>query len=406
MKLKTTSRWRYILLSAAMVCVVIVGYQYFFDSPDAAQYLTAPVSRGNLESTVLASGTVEAENLVSVGAQVSGQITSIKVELGDSVKAGDPIAEIDSLAQQNTLKNNEAALALVKAKKQAKKATLSQTERAYTRFSKMIKKEAASQADFESAEAALLVTKAEIAALDAEIAQAEIAVDTARINLGYTRITSPIDGVVVAVVSKEGQTVNATQSAPTIVKVANLNRMSIRVEISEADVIRVKPGLPVYFTLLGEPDQRYETQLESIEPAPESVAEESSTNSASTASSSSSTSEAVYYIGTLDVPNTDGRLRISMTTQVNIVLDRVKNCIIIPAAALGEKERDGRYQVRIDKGQGQMEVRHVKIGINNNVQTEVLEGVSEGEQVVIGEAAAEKVTSTQSGRSGPPPGMM
>lgn len=389
-----------------MLLVMFIGYRLLFAAKDATRYLTAPVSRGDLESTVLASGTVEARNLVSVGAQVSGQIKAIKVALGDRVKAGQLVAEIDSLSQQNTLKTREAALALVQAKKQAKLATLRQNELAQVRLSAMLDRQAASRADFEAAEAALQVTKAEIAALDAEIEQAKIAVDTARLDLGYSRIASPIDGVVVAVVSRQGQTVNALQSAPTIIKVADLTRMTIKVEISEADVIRVRPGLPVYFTLLGEPDRRYETTLESIEPAPESVSEESSTGSAGSSTSSSSTSEAVYYIGILEVPNTDGSLRISMTTQVNIVLAESQKGLIIPAAALGKKDPEGRYSVRIDQGQGKTEVRQVRVGINNNVQAEVLDGLQEGEQVVIGEQTAEAAATTQTGRPGPPPGMM
>ncbi len=368
--------------------------------------MTATVSRGNIETTVLASGTVESNNLVSVGAQVSGQIKSLKVELGDTVKAGQLVAEIDSLPQQNTLRNKNAALAVARAQKQAKEASLRQAELAYTRQTQMLRGDAASRADFESAEATLNVTKAEIAALDAQIEQAKIAVDTARLDLGYTKISSPIDGVVVAIVAKEGQTVNANQSTPTLIKVARLDRMTIKVEISEADVVRVKPGQRVYFTILGEPDHQYPTHLQSIEPAPESIATESTTSSSS---SSSSSSAAIYYMGNLDVPNAEGKLRISMTTQVNIVLEEAQNVLVIPAAALGNKGKDGRYSVRVVTAPDKQEQQRVRIGLNNNVQAEVLEGLSEGQQVVIGEqsatAAVQKSASTRP-RHGPMPGML
>jgi macrolide-specific efflux system membrane fusion protein len=224
------------------------------------------------------------------------------------------------------------------------------------------------------------------------------------LDLGYTKISSPIDGVVVAIVTKEGQTVNANQSAPTIIKVARLDRMTIKVEISEADVVRVKPGQRVYFTILGEPDSQYPAVLKSIEPAPESIKDDDSSTSSS---SSSSTSVAIYYMGVLEVPNDDGKLRISMTTQVNIVLAEAQNALVIPSAALGDKNKEGRYLVRVENGPEQTDEQWVKIGLNNNVQAEVLEGLREGQRVVIGkQTGAVAPTSTTTGRRGPPPGMM
>lgn len=404
---KLTSRWRYYLVTTGIVGLVAIGAFFLFRKDDQPDYLTAPVKRGNLESTVLASGTMEAENMVSVGAQVSGQIKSLAVALGETVKAGQLIAEIDSLPQQNSLRNKEAALALVQAKKKAKEATLKQADLAFERAKLLLKSAAGSRADYETAEAGLDLTRAEIAALEAEIRQAEVALDTSLLELSYTKISSPIDGVVVAIVSDEGQTVNANQAAPTIVKVAQLERMTIKVEISEADVVRVRPGQRVYFTILGEPDKRYDGLLRAIEPAPESVNSDSTTGSSSTASSTSSSDTAIYYLGLVDVPNTDGKLRISMTTQVYIVQAEAKNPLIIPAAALGVKGDDGRYAVKVEKSAGQFAVRQVKIGINTNVQAEVLEGLEKGEQVVIGEKTAEvESTSSTSGNNGPPPGMM
>ena len=405
--LKKKSRWRYLLPVTGLIAASLVAAFFYFRSAKPQTTMTVPVGRGDVETTVLASGTVESDNLVSVGAQVSGQLKSLKVELGDTVKAGQLVAEIDSLPQQNTLRTKTAALAAMRAQKQAKEASLRQAELAYKRQAQMYKGDAGSRADFESAEATLHVTKAEIAALEAQIEQAKIAVDTAQLDLGYTRIASPIDGVVVAIVTKEGQTVNANQSAPTIIKVARLDQMTIRVEISEADVVRVKPGQRVFFTILGEPDSRYPAELQSIEPAPESIAKEST---ATSTTSSSSTSTAIYYMGILNVPNPDGKLRISMTAQVNIVLSEAKNVLTIPAASLGERDQDGRYKVRVEKGPDKLEERWVRVGLNNNVVAEISEGLKEGERVAIGEqvdaAASLKAASNTMRRRGPPPGMM
>ena len=377
------SRWRIVLPLALLVSALVGGAIFFFGRDNRPEHMTVPVSRGTVEVTVLANGTVESDNLVSVGAQVSGQLKSLKVELGDVVKAGQLVAEIDSLPQQNTLRTRTAALNAILAQRRAKEASLTLAELTYKRQIQMLKEDAASREDAETAEANLKVLRADIASLDAQIEQARIAVDTAQLDLGYTRINSPIDGVVVAVVTKEGQTVNASQLAPTIIKVARLDRMTIRVEISEADVILVKPGQQVTFTILGEPDSRYPAEIKSIEPAPESISKETSSTSSSTTAST-----AIYYIGILDVPNPDGKLRIAMTTQVNIVLDKADGVLIIPSAALGDKGKDGLYNVRVETSPGKTENRRVKIGLNTNVQAEVIEGLSEGQLVIIGEQAA------------------
>ena len=267
---------------------------------------------------MLASGTIDAIERVSVGAQVSGQLKSLKVALGDRVQKGQLVAEIDDMTQQNELRNKQAALEMRRAARTAKVATLKQSELAYRRQRQMLAADASSRESFESAEATLAVTRAEIASLDAQIVQAEVDVDIAKVNLGYTRIVSPIDGVVVAVITKQGQTVNSMQSAPTIIKVANVATMTIKAQISEADVTRVKPGLPVYFTILGEPDERYHATLRAVEPAPDSIQKDETTASL-TSASGSATSAAIYYNGLFDVPNPDERLRISMTAQVFIV---------------------------------------------------------------------------------------
>lgn len=402
-KLKKKSSLRWLLTIAALVLAAAVGSWYFFSRDKQPGTMTAPVTRGNVETTVLASGEIEAESLVSVGAQVSGQLQSLKVELGDTVTAGQLVAEIDSLPQQNTLRTKKAALAAVQAQKQAKEASLALAELSFKRQRQMLKGDAASQEDFENAEANLKVLRAEIETLNAQIEQARIAVDTAQIDLGYTKITSPIKGVVVAIVTKEGQTVNANQTAPTIIKVANLDRVTVKVEISEADVVKVKAGQRVYFTILGEPDNQIPAVLSSIEPAPESVATETNSSS-STSSSSSSSSVAVYYMGVLDVPNPDGKLRISMTTQVNIVLAEAKDVLVVSSAALGTKDRQGRYLVRVEDGPEQSHEQWVRIGLNNNVQAEVLEGLSEGQLVVIGDKnTATAGPATGAARRGPPP---
>lgn len=378
---------RYALIAAILLLLVFGARAAFFSAPPPPTFAVAEVSRADLEDSVLASGTIDAIERVSVGAQATGQLKSLKVELGDRVKKGQLVAEIDDLTQQNELRNAQAALQTRRAERAAKVATLKQAELAFKRQRQMLAADASSREAYETAEATLAVTRAEIASLDAQIAQAEIQVDTAQVNLGYTRIVSPIDGMVVAVVTKEGQTVNSIQSAPTIIKVAQVDTMTIKAQISEADVTRVKPGLPVYFTILGEPDERYRATLRAVEPAPDSIQKEDAASSLTSSSSSTSTSAAVYYNGLFDVPNPDEKLRISMTAQVFIVLGEAKDAVVVPASALGKRGKDGRYEVRVVLDGNKTETRQVRIGMNNNVQAQVLEGLEVGERVVSADSS-------------------
>ncbi len=371
--------------------------------PPPPSYLSAIATVADIQDVVLASGTVKAYKQVSVGAQVSGQIKSLKVALGDRVKRGQLVAEIDSLTQANALASAEYSLQNLQAQLRAKEASLKQAQLAYARQQMMLAGDASSRENFESAEATLNTTRADIAALQAQIKDGAIKVDTARLNLGYTRITAPIDGEVVAIVAQEGQTVNANQSTPTIIKVARMDTVTIKAQISEADVVRVKPGLPVFFTILGDPEHRYRTTLRAIEPAPDSILQDDTATSTTTSTSSSASSTAIYYNGLLDLPNPDGKLRISMTTQVNIVLSEAKDALVVPSTALGSKDAQGRYTVRVLDQQGHAQERQVRIGINTNAQVQVVEGLKAGERVVTGTALPGAAESS-SERRGPPPG--
>ncbi|CAM3790483.1 efflux RND transporter periplasmic adaptor subunit [Bordetella tumulicola] len=387
-----TKKKRYLWIAIALVAMLLLGKMLFFSVPPKPDYVTAEARLADMEDSVLASGTLEAVRQVSVGAQVSGQLKSLKVQLGDEVEQGQLVAEIDDMTQQNDLRNVQAALATRKAERQAKQATLKQAELAYARQRQMLARDASSREDFEQAEATLNVTRADIVALDAQIAQAEIEVDTARVNLGYTRISSPMSGKVVAIVTKEGQTVNSIQTAPTIIKVAQVDTMTVKAQISEADVTRVRPGQKVYFTILGEPDKRYYGTLRAIEPAPDSIQRDESTSTLTGGGTAASgTSEAVYYNGLFDVPNPDETLRISMTAQVFIVLGEAKQTLIIPSSALGKRGEDGRYTVQVVGTDNEPTKRQIKVGMNNNVNAQVLEGLSAGERVVSAEAAAPAV---------------
>ncbi|RQS96618.1 macrolide transporter subunit MacA [Burkholderia contaminans] len=380
-----THRRRRIVLATLAIVAIAAGITLKACAPDKhPQYLSAPVSRGDLENAVLATGALQAFRQVDVGAQVSGQLKSLKVRLGDKVTKGQWLAEIDPVISENALRQARASEESLRAQQQSTAAQLTQAELAFKRQQAMLPDDATSRESFEAARATLDVQRATLASLAAQIRSARIQIETAQANLGYTRIVAPIDGEVVAVVTQEGQTVIAQQQAPVILKLADLDTMTVKAQVSEADVIRVRGGQTAYFTILGEPDKRHYGKLRAIEPAPQNYAE-----AQSPLGGGSKPNSAVFYNALFEVPNPEHRLRISMTAQVSIVLSNARNALSIPAAALGEKRKDGTYAVRVLRADGSTEARNVRIGINNNVRVEVLAGLKDGERVVIGDAAGD-----------------
>ncbi|WP_295043848.1 efflux RND transporter periplasmic adaptor subunit [uncultured Paracoccus sp.] len=349
----------------------------------AAALLTTPVERGDIQVTVLAQGTIKPRNLVAVGAQASGRITRIAVDLGQTVAKGDLIAEIDSVNQRNALRAAESDLAVSRAQRIERESTLDLAERTLERLATLQRSNLSLQAEYDKAVSDVAVGQAQIQALDAQIAQAQVAIETAQANLDYTRITAPSDGTVLAITAQQGQTVNASQSAPTIVVLGDLTQMEVFAEISEADIGQVQPGQAVWFTTLGAPDRRYDAVLEAVAPAPESIVTDSSIGGSS-ASSGSAASEAIYYNGRFTVPNPDGTLRTYMTAQVHIVLGTAQDVLTVPSMALGSPGPDGRYRLQVQDRDGTLSDRAVSVGLNDKVMAEITEGLAEGERIVTG----------------------
>ncbi|PWD87483.1 efflux RND transporter periplasmic adaptor subunit [Ignatzschineria cameli] len=381
-------KYRKYLIGGIIVILALVAYLYFNTEKKIA-YLTTPVERDDLEVSILAYGKMEASDQIDVGAQVSGQIKKMYVKLGDSVKKGDLLVEIDDLPQQNAVKDSEARLKNMIASKAAKEAQLLNARINLERQQKLIQNGATTQNELDQAEATLKVLDAEVEALIAQIAQAQIALDTAELNLDYTKITSPIDGMVVATVVKEGQTVNSTQTAPTIVKVADLSTMTIKAQISEADVTKLHPGMKAYFTILGEPHQRYEAVLRQIEPATESF-------QTTIGNVVTNFNEAVYYNGLFDVENLNNLFYIGMSTQVHIILEEKQDILMIPMAALRFKPSSmpavtpakGERVVWVleDQESGKIAPRMIKVGLSNSIDVEVISGLEEGEAIITAES--------------------
>lgn len=382
-------RRRALIIAATVLCSALTLLAWLRPTPPP-QLQVAPVVRGNIEQVVEATGTLKPSRLVSVGAQVSGRIETLHVKLGDKVKAGDPIADIDSRTQRNALLSAQAAQRTARANRDALATDLRQFELALHRQQQLVATQLVARADFDAAKAKVDATREQIAALEGEIVQRQTDVDIAQTNLEFTRITAPTDGTVLAVVARQGQTVNAVQSAPTIVMLGNQDVMTVYAEISEADVVHTSVGQEAFFTILGDSGRRYSSRLRDIAPAPESITREDASGLASPATAGGSRT-AMYYNGQFDVSNADGRLRSYMTAQVRIVLGHAKGVLIIPSAALGARAADGRYSVQVRGKDGHPAPRSISTGLDDQINVEVRSGLQEGEQVVLaqtGDAAA------------------
>ncbi|MCV4342972.1 efflux RND transporter periplasmic adaptor subunit [Pseudomonas capsici] len=358
--------------------VSLAGYALYRGATQDGEphYLTASAEITNIEHAVQAEGVLQGQQQVDVGAQVSGQLQTLKVAPGDNVQKGQLLAQIDPLPARNALRqaivNNERLIA-------ERDAAIHQSQLArltYQRYEELGSDTAVSREDYDNARYDYEEQSATLESLQAQVRTARINIETARINLGYTRILAPMDGKILAIVTQEGQTVIAEQLTPVILKMARLDTMTIKARVSEADVVRIKAGMPVYFTILGDRDKRYNATLRGIEPA--------STGFVSQSSGAGRSDSAVFYNALFDVPNPDGRLRINMTAQVRVVLETAEGVLTIPVAALGEQNPDGTYPVRILAEQDQLRTENIRTGINNKVRVQVLSGLKVGEQVVIG----------------------
>ncbi len=383
-------RRRALIIALALLCSALILFAWLRPAPPP-QLQIAPVVRGNIEQVVEATGTLKPSRLVSVGAQVSGRIDTLHVKLGDKVRAGDPIADIDSRTQRNALLSARAAQRTARANRDALATDLRQLELTLHRQRQLVASQLVARADVDAAKARVDATREQIAALEGEIVQRQTDVDIAQTNLEYTRITAPTDGTVLAVVARQGQTVNAVQSAPTIVILGNQDVMTVYAEISEADVVHTSVGQEAFFTILGDAGRRYSSTLRDIAPAPESITNEDTSGFAPAGASAGASRTAMYYNGQFDVDNADGRLRSYMTAQVRIVLGRAKGVLTIPSAALGARATDGSYSVQVRGADGHPALRRITTGLDDQINVEVRSGLQEGEQVVLaqtGDAAA------------------
>ncbi|EAJ4683738.1 efflux RND transporter periplasmic adaptor subunit [Campylobacter coli] len=371
---------RVVLIVVILALFGVGAYFIFFNDNEKITYLTQKVKKIDISQTIEAVGKVYAKDQVDVGAQVSGQIIKLYVDVGSHVKQGDLIAQIDKDKQQNDLDITKAQLESAKANLESKKVALEIASKQYQREQKLYAAKASSLENLEIQKNNYYSLKASVAELNAQVIQLEITLKNAKKDLDYTTITAPIDGVVINVAVDEGQTVNANQNTPTIVRIANLDEMEIKMEIAEADVNKIKIGTELEFSLLNDPQKTYRASIASIDPADTEVSDSSSSYS----SSSSSSSNAIYYYAKFYVQNKDNFLRIGMSIQNEIVVASAKNVLVVPTYVIKNDQKG--YYVEVLQNQKAVK-KYVKFGIKDSINTQILEGVDENEELIISSSA-------------------
>ena len=381
-----------------LIILLILGvggyfvYDKFFNIKDEkVEFITKKAKKGSFSKKVDATGEIFATELIDVGAQVSGQIKKLYVKLGDQVKKGDMIASIDSSTQQNSIDNKEAQLAIYKAQLESAKVALNIAKTQFDRENALFSKNATSKQEFESAKNTFSSNSAKIKELEAQIKQTNIELSTAKINLGYTKITAPRDGTVVSLQVEEGQTVNANQTTPTIVKIADLSYVKMKMQIAEGDITKIKVGTPVEYSILSEPTKKFQTTVSSINPGLTTLSDGSygsSSSSKSSYSSSSSSSSAVYYYAQSIVDNKDGILRIGMTTQNELLIANVEDAIIVPSIGI-KKDENGTFVYVLKDGKPVKTA--VKTGIKDNLDTQIISGINEGDEIITSQGSSSEI---------------
>lgn len=387
MILRQGKRWG--VFALALVCVSAAVAATWWGSRPHVEYQTATVVRGEVEATVTAIGTLQPRTYVDVGAQVSGQITRLMVSPGAQVEKGALLVEIDPSVQRATVDAGRASLASLHAQMAEQRAQLKLAHQQLERQQQMAAEQATREEDVQTAQAQVDGSTARIDHIKAQMQQTQATLKADEARLGYTRIYAPMAGTVVAVDAREGQTLNATYQTPNILRIADLRSMTVWTDVSEADVRRVRSGMPVYFTTLGsaglEQPRRWRSQVRQVLPAPPVSTPPASAGAGAPAAAT----KAVTYTVLFDVDNEDAELMPQMTAQVVFVTAKADQALTVPLTAVRTSD-DGKSQTVRLLGTNQVpQERTVKLGVRSRHQVEVLQGLDEGDRLVVGESRSD-----------------
>jgi len=379
------------IMAGVILAVLIGGGLYWYtgaaQAPKRDVLVPITVTRGTVEALVTAQGKLEAKQYVDVGTQVSGQLKAIHVDIGDTVTKGQLLAEIDPRVYQAQVEAGEAKLNSLRAQLNQQKAEAVLAEQNLQRNQNLIAANAVSKQALQETESQAAVAKAQVDSIIAQIQETESNLKASRTNLGFTKIYAPVAGTVTTLPTKEGQTLNANQTTPTIMQVANLDLMTVRAQVAEADVSRLKENMPAYFTTLGNSDQRWTGKVRQVLPSPQIV------------------NDVVLYDVLIDVKNEGRQLMTGMTTQVFFILGKADNALVIPAELLTRRvtkednDKGKAYRVAVVTEAGR-EQRVIHVGLQTRTQAEVMDGLQEGERVAATRPAASTTQANNQQRGG------
>ena len=373
LNLSRPKRLRNKIIGLLAVASLVAGGSYWYASaqrPEQDSLRPIFVTQGNIEELVTAQGKLEPKQYVDVGTQVSGQLKKIHVDIGDTVKKGALLAEIDPRVYQAQVEANEARISSLKAQLNQQKAELTLAEQNLKRNQNLIAINAVSQQALQESESQAAVARAQVESITAQIQETGSNLTGNRTNLGFTKIYAPMAGTVTTMPAREGQTLNANQSAPTILQIADLDTMTVRAQVAEADVTRLKEGMAVYFTTLGNTEHRWQGKVRQILPSPQIV------------------NDVVLYDVLIDVKNEGRHLMTGMTAQVFFIFGKAENATIVPAEVLTRRvpkednELGKAYRVSVMTETGR-EPRIIHVGLQTRTQAEVTAGLKAGERVLV-----------------------
>lgn len=354
---------------------ILLSIFYFFKKSDINDnnLSTIHAEYRDIKESVLAPATLEALLDVDVGSQVSGQIEKIFVDNGQKVTKGDLLVTIDKKIKENELQKAYAQKDLIESEIEAKKSHLDKLYKDLKRFEKLKKHNATSEQSYDNLKYEYAIENANLKGLKSKLVQATIALSDAKTNISYTTIKAPIDGYVYAIWVKEGQTVNANQNTPTLVRLASLEQLELKARIAESDVIRINNGIDAKFKILGLIDREFNAKLLRIDLASEKNTYEENKNL--------NDKDGVYYIAHFLVDNKENLLRLDMSAYINIIVDKRDNALSIPITALVEDNiNKGFVFVNND---GSKDKRELTLGLRDESFVEVISGLSLDDEIIL-----------------------
>jgi macrolide-specific efflux system membrane fusion protein len=382
MKASFLKRWRTRLIVIAVFAAGAAGWWFTRQPPPPPAPPSGVVALADVTQTVQAAGVLQAKTRVDVGAQVSGQIQTLHVELGQRVKKGELLVSLDPELARSDVAQAEASVAQASAALDRLRIDLDSARRELKRQQRLLAGQATAANEAEKAETDLAKLEADIRGQAATLARLQAELDKKKVSLSYTRITAPMDGTVVSLPVQVGQTVISVQITPVILTLADLDTITVRTKVPEADVQAIKVGQTARFSTLSGEGKRYEGKVRVIQPVPERAG------------------NAVFYNVLFEVDNRDRALFSDMTVQVDIETGAAKQVLAMPIVALGERGKDGRFTVQVLDAAGKQVPRQVKVGLQDGARVQVLEGLKAGEKVLLAPpSAADAAASSASAAS-------